>query len=212
VRNFLVFWWQCIALAFRRNAEFANDWQWMFGIPVVSGVLGYIASRKGVAVIELTTGNLILDGFAVAFAAFIVTWVIAFCTRLIHIPAVLYYEQKDRADRLDKERHQENLLHEIAMLRAQVATLRIKMEQDVNSSKDWEPEFEALRAKIAVKIQKFSNAAEAEIFTTAGNLRQISSKVVGTKQDLYIAFCIRDLDWLDNFVRDYSRLRDRQFG
>jgi hypothetical protein len=183
----------------------------MFGIPAVSGVFAYIASRKGVAVTELTTGNLIVDVFASALAAFIVTWVVAFCARLIHSPSVLYYEEKGRADRLHRERHQEDVLHEIALLRAQVAKLRIAMEQDVKSSKNWETEFEELRAKIAAKIGEFSNTAEAEIFTTAGNLRE-RSQIVGTKHDLFIAFCIRDLDWLDNFIRDYSRMRDRHFG
>jgi hypothetical protein len=211
VRNFLRFWWLCIARAFWRNAAFANDWQWMFGIPVVSAVLAVIAARKGIPVTELTTGNLIVDAFVIAIAAFIITWVVAFCARLIHIPGVLYYEEKNRADKLHRERHQEVVLREIAMLRARVARLRIEMEQDVQSLKDWEPEFEGLRAEIARKIQEYSNAAEAEIFTTAGNLRDRST-VVGTKHDLYINFCIRDLDWLDNFIRDYSRLRERRFG
>jgi hypothetical protein len=124
----------------------------------------------------------------------IITWVVAFCARLIHIPGVLYYEEKNRADRLHRERHQEDVLREIAMLRARVARLRIEMEQDVQSLTDWEPEFEGLRAEIARKIQEYSNAAEAEIFTTAGNLRDRST-VVGTNHDLYINFCIRDLDW-----------------
>ncbi len=204
--KFLHFWGLCIARAFRRNAAFANDWQWMFGIPAVTGLLVYVASVKGIAVTDLTTGNLVLDAFLIAFAAFLVTWVVAFCARLVHVPAILYYEEKDRADRLHRERHQEDVLHEIAMLRAQVARQRIEMEQD-HSLKDWEPEFETLRAKIAEKIREYSNAAEAEIFTTAGNLRD--RPMTGTKHDLYIAFCIRDLDYLDKFISDYSRGKTR---
>jgi hypothetical protein len=203
VIKFLRFCWLCTTKAFWRNTQFANDWQWMFGIPIVSGLLAWIASRKGVGIADLTTGNLILDVFAIAFAAFIVTWMVAFCARLIYMPATLYYEEKARVDGLYRERHQEEVLYEISMLRAQVAKQRIAMERDVNSSKDWEPEFEALRAKIADKIREYSNDAEAEIFTTAGNLRD--RPIAGTKHDLYIAFCIRDLDYLENFIKDHSR-------
>jgi hypothetical protein len=175
----------------------------MFGIPAVSFLLAYLASHEGVTAADLTTGIPIVDAFACAFVAFVVTWLVAFFLRLVHMPAVMYYEQKDRADQLHRERHKEEMLLEIANLRAQMAKLRIAMEQDVNSSKDWESEFETLRAKIAAKITEYSNAAEAEIFATAANLRD--QPPAGTKHGLYIAFCIRDLDWLHDFVRDNSR-------
>jgi hypothetical protein len=89
----------CARKAFWGNTAFANDWQWVFGVPLVSGLLGYFASRKGTS--ELSTGYPILDGVLTALGAFVVTWCVAFLVRLFDAPAVLFQQQKDRADALD---------------------------------------------------------------------------------------------------------------
>src|SRR5260370_16092482 len=172
MRRFCSFWWTCVTQAFRRNTSFANSWPWMFGVPAASFLASYVASVMGVA--EVTSGNAILDAFLTALVAFIITWLVAFILRLIAAPAALYNEEKDRADRLSVARQSEGVLAEIGKLRAQVARLRIEMEQDNHSEKNWVPECEALRAKIAEKIKEHSNAAEAENFTTVGNLRHAS--------------------------------------
>ena len=49
------------------------------------------------------------------------------------------------------------------------------MEADVQSKGDWTEEFESLRKEIADKIKEGFGAAEAELYTTAGNLVPRSS-------------------------------------
>ncbi len=82
----------CARKAFWGNTAFANDWQWVFGVPVISGLVGFLAANKGAS--ELTTGYPILDGILTAFGAFVVTWSVAFLVRLFNAPALLYREAK----------------------------------------------------------------------------------------------------------------------
>jgi hypothetical protein len=95
MRRFFQFWWQCCRIAFKGNSSFANDWQWMFGTPAVTAVGTYFAARNGVT--ELTTGQPILDAFLVAFAAFVITWSVAFFIRLLRAPVGLLDDQIERA-------------------------------------------------------------------------------------------------------------------
>jgi hypothetical protein len=44
---FFSFWWMCAKKAFWGNTAFANDWQWVFGVPAVTGLVGFLASNKG---------------------------------------------------------------------------------------------------------------------------------------------------------------------
>lgn len=110
MRRFLSFWWLCVRTAAGGNSTFANDWQWVFGNPAVSafGTLAIVAlggiapsvfARFGVT--EMTTGMPALDSFLGAFAAFLITWLIAFVFRLFYAPVTLFHQQKDRADALD---------------------------------------------------------------------------------------------------------------
>jgi hypothetical protein len=92
------------------NSTFANDWQWVFGNPAVSAfgtaviaALGAfapsLAARFGAS--EMTTEMPALDAFIGAFAAFIVTWLVAFSVRLAAAPVNLFYGEKKRADESD---------------------------------------------------------------------------------------------------------------
>lgn len=99
-----------------------------------------------------------------------------------------------------KRRH----LAEIARLRDEVAALRIQMEADTRSKKNWQPKFRKLKDDIIEKIKENFSEAESLTFGTAGNLlRRFHPKL--PKHQLYIDICIRDLDYLDQFIRDYSR-------
>jgi hypothetical protein len=110
MRRFFSFWWECIRTAAGGNSTFANDWQWIFGNPIVSafGTL-FIAAVGGFAPSafarlgtgEITTGMPTLDSFLGAFAAFIITWLAAFFFRLFNVPVVLFHQQKERADKLE---------------------------------------------------------------------------------------------------------------
>lgn len=94
--RFFSFWWLCARRAFWGNTAFANDWQWVFGIPVLAFGAGLLNSRYQVA--ELTTGSPIVDAFLAALAAFVVTWLAAFFVRMLNQPVVLYDELKEIVD------------------------------------------------------------------------------------------------------------------
>jgi hypothetical protein len=34
MRRYFEFWWKCICIAAKDKSAFANDWQWLFGIPI----------------------------------------------------------------------------------------------------------------------------------------------------------------------------------
>ncbi len=94
------FWRECATRALKRTSEFANDWQWVFGAPLISWVGAYFASDKGV--ITWTTGNSIFDAFLVALAVFLVTAVVAFFCRIYQIAPQLYESEKKRAASLEQ--------------------------------------------------------------------------------------------------------------
>lgn len=106
MRKFFSFWWLCTRRAFWGNATFANDWQWVFGNPIVStfgaavgALIPAVAQRLGV--VGLTTGIPTLDSFLGALAAFIVTWLVSFFSRLLNAPVLLFHQEKLRADALE---------------------------------------------------------------------------------------------------------------
>jgi hypothetical protein len=96
MRRFLSFWWMCAKRAFWGNTAFANDWQWVFGVPVCSAVAAGLNNKLHLS--ELTTGSAIADVFLAALAAFIVTWLVAFLVRLLNAPVLLYDEQRRIAE------------------------------------------------------------------------------------------------------------------
>jgi cbb3-type cytochrome oxidase subunit 3 len=60
-------------------------------------VLAAIAAR-GLGLSELSSGNAIADVVIAAFAAFVITWVVAFIIRFLNASAHLYWEQKRLAE------------------------------------------------------------------------------------------------------------------
>jgi hypothetical protein len=110
MRRFFSFWWLCLRTAFWGNAAFANDWQWVFGNPVVSTFAGVVVAAVGavaptiakrLGATEMTTGMPAVDSFLGALAAFILTWLVAYLVRLLNAPVVLFHDQKARADKFD---------------------------------------------------------------------------------------------------------------
>jgi hypothetical protein len=97
MRRFLSFWWTCAKRAFWGNTAFANDWQWVFGVPICSAVAAGLNNKLHLS--ELTTDSAIADVFLAALAAFIVTWLVAFLVRLLNAPVLLYDEQRRIAER-----------------------------------------------------------------------------------------------------------------
>jgi hypothetical protein len=129
--------------------------------------------------------------------------------RLVLAPYWLWKDQQvlnqRMARQLDQRKAREEALHELALLRARIAKLRIRMEADAQSKVNWTKDFESLRAQVANKIKEGFGPAEAELYTTAGNLVQRSSvRVADRNHQLQLEFCIRDLDFLDEFIRRHS--------
>jgi hypothetical protein len=94
-----LFWCECARRARKGTGAFANDWQWVFGVPAVSAIGVYVASVKGAT--DLSTGYPALDAFLAALAAFLPTWAVAFSIRMYKAAPALFLEQKSRADILE---------------------------------------------------------------------------------------------------------------
>jgi hypothetical protein len=99
------FWWACIRAAARGVSPFANDWQWAIGNPtvaaispaIIAGLAAWLGSEY------MTAEHPILAPLAIAFGAYIVTWVVIFLFRTLNAAPHLYYEQKHRADALAEQ-------------------------------------------------------------------------------------------------------------
>jgi hypothetical protein len=139
--RFVQFWRQCAGLAFRGSSSFANDWQWVFGVPIASGIGVYIAALRGAT--EVTTGYPTLDGFIAAFAAFSITWIVAFIIRTIKSASELYFKEKDRADALETR---------------MIPKIAISYDESVSSCNDVIPFDDGTKNKIfRLKIENTSN-------------------------------------------------------
>lgn len=95
------FYSTCAKRAARGSSAFANDYQWLFGIPLCSGLAIWLAARFHVT--DLSTGSPILDGVLGAGGAFVVTWFVAFVARFLQEPVKLFYELEDHISRLTAE-------------------------------------------------------------------------------------------------------------
>jgi hypothetical protein len=100
MENFVRFWWECALRASHQGASFANNWQWVFGIPLVAGMASYAAGKWTMGMTVF--GNPIADGIAAAFAAFVITWTARFLFQFVRAPVFRFNEQKMRADALEQ--------------------------------------------------------------------------------------------------------------
>jgi hypothetical protein len=123
----MAFYRDCAELARKGTVEAANDWQWIWGIPILAGLANWYRPGE-----TITTGRPILDGFLSAAAVFVITWVVLFSINFVRAPAKLYAELEARTAHeikalklalFDKEGHQKALA-ELWRLRAQGVALR----------------------------------------------------------------------------------------
>lgn len=101
------FWKTCVVMAAKGASPFANDWQWVWGVPVwqwASGTSLFTWLFVGLSVSDghggMTTGHPWLDGLIAAAVAFLITWLIAFISRIFTVAAERYNEAVARADAL----------------------------------------------------------------------------------------------------------------
>jgi hypothetical protein len=97
VSRFLSFHLQAIKEAARGCVTAANDWQWLFGFPLL-GAIGYLVNRwvgQGALTVSQDT---VLGALEAAFVAFLITLAVVFVIKWANAPAKLYYELKDKSE------------------------------------------------------------------------------------------------------------------
>jgi hypothetical protein len=97
------------------------------------------------------------------------------------------------------------LLDEISDLRDKIVTLRIRMEADgygLTSVNVHESRYKELQNEVAEKIEKYASRAEAGIYKTKGNMIRRTSLL---PHQAVIDYCIHDIDYLNEFIKAYSR-------
>jgi hypothetical protein len=108
MRRFFAFLRLCAKEAFPDNVGAANDWQWVvanpwwqsIGAAVCAPLGGFFANYwRGAPMISPDTAIGTFIGGLVGFA---LTWLIAYFLRFLKAPSVLYYREKDRADKLEE--------------------------------------------------------------------------------------------------------------
>jgi hypothetical protein len=191
----LTYLWLVLRRAWRQSLDTAQSI--LFALIIIAGLLTYVVPQIKVMVD--------LGGWQVAALTVGAVLVI----RLFLAPYWIWKDQQSEnqnlVQQLDRRKVREAVLRDIALLRACEAQLRIRMEADVQSQKDWTQEFEDLRKEIADKIKEGFGPAQAELYTTAGNLTPSSSvTVLNPNHQMQLEFCIRDLDYLRNFIDRFT--------
>jgi hypothetical protein len=102
-------------------------------------------------------------------------------------------------------------LAEIGKLRRKLVVLRVEMTRDQEGNKTeegWDREFGAVAAEITEKIRGFAGDAEADIYDARGNITRRFGPGLPPHQRV-IDIIVHDLDRLREFIKDYSRGKDR---
>src|SRR5262245_42841965 len=99
------------------------------------------------------------------------------------------------------------LLKQISLLRDQVVSLRVALVKDQHGLigvEEGERRYRELQDAIARRIRKLASAAEENIYRTKRNMTRMISL---HPHQAMIDFCIHDIDFLKELVKDYSRGR-----
>jgi hypothetical protein len=148
------FYLDCAKLAKKGCVEAANDWQWIWGIPIVAGLAGWYRPGE-----TITTGWPILDGLITAAAAFVVTW----------LYAGLEARTADEIQTLklalfDKEARQKALAG-LWNLRAQGVALRNEAVMSDAGYQHWKQQFEDWQKAVLGEAEKISLSFRAWLET-----------------------------------------------
>lgn len=83
----------CASRAWDGSTQFANNWAWLFGIPVLVAAVTYL----GIAKPDNWRWALLVSLFT-GIGAFALTWCISFVVCFFRAGPKLYYEERNRAD------------------------------------------------------------------------------------------------------------------
>jgi hypothetical protein len=95
----LCFWWQCIKIASEDSASFANDWQWLIGVPIFTVVWQHFTPLASSALV-VVNDHPVVDGIVQAGIAFVLTYVAFFALRLLRAPVMLFEREQARSAEL----------------------------------------------------------------------------------------------------------------
>jgi hypothetical protein len=98
-REVIKFWWQCAKVAGKQSSQFANDYQWLFGFPILAAILYVVSKWRGGAPLTISQDTAV-GAFEAALIAFALTWLISFTWRVIEASANFHGSEKARADTL----------------------------------------------------------------------------------------------------------------
>ncbi len=138
-------------------------------------------------------------------SAFVCVWVTAYR---------VWKPEREIVAKLQNDEHKQGLLDEISELRSQMVVLRIEIEEDLGprkySSAHWQQKLEALQHTLTAKIEQFASKAEANAYSRRGNIPRPPNPLMGGfLNPVHLDVCIYDLDYLKQFIHDYSRNRER---
>jgi hypothetical protein len=102
MRSFFKFWRGCAPAAAKGSAAFANDWQWLFGIPVLAAVLWLFRKWLGEGTVNFLSSNTVLRALAAALIVFVITWIVGFSIRLLNVPVELDRQKTETILELEK--------------------------------------------------------------------------------------------------------------
>jgi hypothetical protein len=184
------------------------------------------AFRRGVVVVTIIANLVLALGLYLgwhlnALTSFQITTaavIIAGLEIILILPYRLWKSNKAEINLLkataDQKKEKRRLLDEIGELRAEMINLRIEMDNDIGpkmvSDSEWSKRLEELKNRIADKIDQFSSNAEANAYRYIGNVpRPINTNMGGFLHPMHLDICIHDIDYLKQFIIDYSRNKDR---
>ena len=128
-RPVLCFWWQCIKIAHEDGISFANDWQWLIGIPLFAVVWQHFTPLAS-DVLVVVKDHPILDAVAQAGIAFAITYAAIFVPRLFRAPYKLLEHERERAAKIQALAEASNLeANRVTAIQAQTAEMRATREQ-----------------------------------------------------------------------------------
>ncbi len=192
----------------------------------INGVVGAVIAGAVMiwsGVLPIIHGNEPIQqatNWALTFVIYtVMAWLLIFIFRLIFLDQ-FYFWKKERERAIELETTllnrgaKQQLLDEIAALRTKIVRFRIDTDRDYRKNrldeKGRKTEFDGIQDEIALKIEQFSSKAEAEAYRNRGNINRPISPMGGFVNHPLVDICVHDLDYLQQFILDYSRYRERQ--
>jgi hypothetical protein len=174
MRKILLFWWECGKRAASGASQFANDWQWLVGLPLL-GAAAYVVNRyygEGALTFSQDTT---LGAFEAAAIAFCFTWIAKFVFALFAAPAEMYQEKVDENAKIIVEIRY--------ILDSECAIKRLsdfyiegkKMYSEYNTFDEWNAKMQAWTDEVEQFIIDNFSVSELHVFRTPGSGFEITT-------------------------------------